>query len=127
MLAREDIEGFLDRLATEGDSWKEVESDLWVVRPGGEIEVDVVVSYAPPVVVLRVKVMQLPADVAAVAEWNANDLLHGSYGIQENAVVLTEALELGHLDFEEFVAAYESMTLSLSGHLRELANYKEGR
>jgi hypothetical protein len=134
VLAREDIEGFLDRLATEGDSWKEVESGLWVVRPGGEIEVDVVVSYAPPVVVLRVKVMQLPADVAAVAklsrqllEWNANDLLHGSYGIQDNSVVLTEALELGHLDFEEFVAAYESMTLSLSGHLRELANYKEGR
>ena len=46
MLAREDIEGFLDRLATEGDSWKEVESGLWVVRPGGEIEVDVVAEMA---------------------------------------------------------------------------------
>src|SRR5690606_30907152 len=99
-----------------------------------EIEVDVVVNYAPPVLVLRVKVMELPADESAVArlsrqllEWNANDLLHGSYGIQDSAIVLTEALELGHLDFEEFVAAYESMTLALSGHLRELAAYREGR
>jgi hypothetical protein len=134
VLAREEIEGFLDRLATEGTSWKEVEPGLWVVRPGGEIEVDVVVNYAPPVAVLRVKVMELPADEVALArlsrqllEWNANDLLHGSYGIQDNAVVLTEALELGHLDFEEFVAAYESMTLALAGHLRELAAYREGR
>ena len=72
MLNRDDIEGFLDRLTPEGASYEEIEQGLWVVRPGGN-------------------------------------------------------LELEHLDFEEFLAAYESMTLALASHLRELASYREGR
>ena len=42
-------------------------------------------------------------------------------------IVLTEALELSHLDYEEFLAAYESMTLALSSHLRELVTFREAR
>src|SRR5262249_17870139 len=61
MLTREDIEGFLDRLTAEGASYDEVEQGLWVVRPGGNLEIDVVVHYSPPVVLLRVKVMNVPA------------------------------------------------------------------
>jgi hypothetical protein len=78
--------------------------------------------------------MPLPADPSDQAalnrrllELNASDLLHGSYGIDQNNVVLTEALELAHLDFEEFLASYESMTLSLTSHLRELAAFREAR
>jgi hypothetical protein len=78
--------------------------------------------------------MPLPAPAAEQAalnrrllELNASDLLHGSYGIDQDNVVLTEALELAHLDFEEFLASYESMTLSLTSHLRELAAFREAR
>jgi hypothetical protein len=60
-------------------------------------------------------------------ELNASDLLHGSYGIQDDHIVLTEALELSALDFEEFLASYESMTLALASHLRELGSYREAR
>ena len=60
-------------------------------------------------------------------ELNASDLLHGSYGIQNENIVLTEALELSALDFEEFLASYESMTLALASHLRELGSYREAR
>jgi hypothetical protein len=134
VIPREEIQHFLDRLAKEGASWSEVEPDIWVLKPGDEIDFDIVVNYAPPVVVLRVKVMDLPKDSPELLElygrllkWNANDLLHGSYGIQGDAIVLTEALELSHLDYEEFLASYESITLSLSSHLRELAAYREGR
>ncbi len=134
MVTREEIEGFLDKLSSEGTSYTEVDKGMWVVRPGGEMDFDIVVHYEPPVVVLRVKVMPLPgesADLAALTrrllELNATDLLHGAYGIADDAIVLTEALELAHLDYEEFLAAFESMTLSLATHLRELAAYKEVR
>ena len=134
MLTREDIEGFLDRLSAEGTTYEEVETGLWVVHPSGQLEFDVVVHYSPPVVLLRVKVMSIPSDDGRCAdlnrrllELNANDLVHGAYGITQDAVVLTEALELQHLDYEEFLAAYESMTLALASHLRELASYREGR
>ena len=36
-----------------------------------------------------------------------------------------EALELSHLDYEEFLAAFESMNVSLASHLRELGSYRE--
>ena len=134
MVTREDIETFLDRLSSDGASHAELEPGLWIVRPGGAIDFDVVVTHNPPVVLLRIKVMPLPADAAELAalsrrllELNATDLLHGSYGIDREDVVLTEAMELAHLDFEEFLASYESMTLSLTSHLRELAAFREVR
>ena len=134
MLIRDDIEGFLNRLTAEGESYEEIEQGLWIVRPGGNLELDVVVHYSPPVVLLRVKVMTVPQDDGKCAdlnrrllELNANDLVHGAYGIAQDSIVLTEALELEHLDFEEFLAAYESMTLALASHLRELSSYREAR
>jgi hypothetical protein len=134
MVTREEAEGFLDRLSAEGAGYSEVEPGLWVVKPGGELDFDVVVNYSPPVLLLRVKVMTLPSDRDALAtlsrrllELNASDLIHGSYGIEEDSIVLTEALELSHLDFEEFLAAYESMLVALASHLRELGTYREAR
>jgi hypothetical protein len=134
MVTREDIETFLDRLTSEGSTYEEVEQGLWIVKPGGALDLDVVVHYSPPVVLLRMKVMDIPADNGKCAdlnrrllELNASDLVHGSYGIQQDAIVLTEALELAHLDYEEFLASYESMTLALASHLREFASYREAR
>ena len=134
MVTKEEIERFLDRLAVDGTSYSELQPGMWLVRPGGELDADVVVHYSPPVVLLRLKVMDLPSGEQArgtlsrrLLELNASELVHGSYGIEGNAVVLTEAMELSHLDFEEFLAAYESMTLALASHLRELAPYREAR
>ena len=136
MLSKENLEGFLDRLGQEGASYKEVEPGMWVVKPGGSLDFDVVVNHTPPVVVLRVKVMELPKEKSTLAdlsrrllELKASDLVHGSYGIEQNSnsIVLTEALELDHLDYEEFLAAYEGMTLALASHLREIGSYRGGR
>ena len=132
MLTKEDIERFLNRLSSEGPSYSEVEPGLWVVRPSGELDFSVVVHYSPPVVLLRVKVMNVPEKNGKGAELNrrllelnASDLMHGSYGISDGSIVLTEALELAHLDFEEFLSSYESITLALATHLRELTAYRE--
>ena len=134
MVSREQIESFLDRLTGTGDAatYSEIEDGLWVVKPGGKLDIDVVVHYSPPVLLIRVNVMDLPDDPSRCAplyprllQLNATDLVHGSYGITEEAVILTEALELSHLDYQEFLAAYESMTLALASHLREFSHYRE--
>ena len=132
MVNKEDVERFLDRLSAEGANISELEPGLWIVKPSGELDFSVVVHYSPPVVVLRVKVMTLPTDTVSLAtlsrrllELNATDLVHGSYGIEEDSIVMTEALELSHLDYEEFLAAFESITVALASHLRELGSYRE--
>ena len=134
MVTKEDIEGWLNRLSAEGVSYSEVEPGLWVIRPSGELDFSVVVHYSPPVVLLRVKVMTLPTHAGTLAtlsrrllELNATDLVHGSYGIEDESIVMTEALELSHLDYEEFLAAYESITVALASHLRELGSYREAQ
>jgi hypothetical protein len=132
MVTKEQLEGFLDRLGVDGATHSEIEPGLWVVKPGGSFDFDVVVHYSPPVVLLRVKVMTIPNADGRMAtltrrllELNASDLVHGSYGIQGDSIVLTEALELEHLDFEEFLSSYEGMTLALASHLRELGSFRE--
>jgi hypothetical protein len=59
-------------------------------------------------------------------EFNARELVHGSYGLEGNHVVLTDTLELEDLDFNEFEASFDSMTLALASHLTALAPYREG-
>lgn len=130
MLTRDDVQAWLDRLEAGGATIEELEGGLWKVRTSEEAEV--VVSYAPPVLILRVRVMELPAGeprrselYRQLLEYNARDLVHGSYGLEGNHVVLTDTLELENLDFSEFEASFDSLTLALATHLGALAPYRE--
>jgi hypothetical protein len=131
MITREDIQSFLDRLDAGALSVTEVEPNLWIAKTADDAEV--VVHYAPPVVILRVRVMELPESeprrgelFRQLLEYNARELVHGSYGLEGNHVVLTDTLELENLDFNEFEASFDSMTLALASHLATLAPYREG-
>jgi hypothetical protein len=130
MITREDIQSFLDRLDGGGLRAMEIEPNLWVTRTPDDAEV--VVHFAPPVVILRVRVMELPASeprrselFRQLLEYNARELVHGSYGLEGDHVVLTDTLELENLDFSEFEASFDSITLALASHLATLAPYRE--
>jgi len=131
MVTREDVQLWLDRLAGGELACREVEPGLWIVDlPEGA---EVVVSYAPPVVILRVRVMELPASeprrsdlFRQLLQYNARELVHGSYGLEGDHVVLTDTLELENLDYTEFQASFDSLALALASHLGTLATYREG-
>jgi len=131
MITREDIQGWLDRLEGGTATTEELEPNLWLVRTSEGAEV--VAHYAPPVVILRVRVMELPASeprrselFRQLLELNARELVHGSYGLEGDDIVLTDTLELENLDFSEFEASFDSITLALATHLGALAPYREG-
>jgi Tir chaperone family protein CesT len=130
MITREDIQSFLDRLDGGTLTVMEVEPNLWLARTTDEAEV--VVHYAPPVVILRVRVMELPAGeprrgelYRQLLEYNARELVHGSYGVEGDHVLLTDTLDLADLDYSEFEASFDSITLALASHLGALAPYRE--
>ncbi|MEZ4585939.1 MAG: hypothetical protein R2909_06015 [Gemmatimonadales bacterium] len=130
MVTKEDIQAFIDRLEGGSLESKEVEPGLWLVRAGSGAEI--VVSYSPPVVILRVRVMEPPTTAdkqtglfRELLKLNASDLVHGSYGLEGNHVVLTDALELESLDYSEFEASFDSLSLALSSHLGALAPFRE--
>lgn len=126
MINREDLESFFIRMSVEAE---EVDENMWVLH-GEDGSADVVVTYAPPVVLLRIKVLDLPQDTQDPAlaglfrkllELNASDLVHGSYGIEQGDVALSDALELESLDFQELRASYESVVFAASSHMPDLA------
>ncbi|HRP07986.1 MAG TPA: hypothetical protein PLL69_05805 [Gemmatimonadales bacterium] len=128
MTTREDVQAWLDRLELPVES---VADDIWLIRTDEGAEL--AVNFAPPVLVLRVKVMRQPSDSARAGElyrqlleYNARDLVHGSYGVEGDHVVLTDTLELTNLDFSEFEASVDSLTLALASHAGTLAPYGEG-
>jgi len=127
MMTREEVESYFLRM---GLDFEEVEEGFWVIRPNGEAT-PVVAIYSPPLLLLRIKVMNLPPDngdgrMAAfyrrLLELNAGDILHGSYGIEENEVVLSDALELDTMDFGELRSSFESMALAASTHRSQLVD-----
>jgi hypothetical protein len=130
MLTKDDVQSFIDRLDSGALEVTELSSGLWRVK--SQTGAEVVINYAPPVVLLRMRVMEPPAEdgkrtglFQKLLEFNASDLLHGSYGLEGQHVVLTDALELENLDFSEFEASFDSMTLALAQHLGALAPYRE--
>ena len=129
MVTREDVQSFIDRL-NSGALAEEINPGTWVIRtPEGA---KCVVQYTPPVVVMRVRVMEPPESpkraelYQRLLELNARDLVHGSYGLEGSHVVLTDTLELENLDFTEFQASYDSIMLALASHMGDLATYAKG-
>lgn len=126
MTTRDDLESYFIRMGVDAE---EVADGMWVI-PGPDGGAPVVVHHSPPMVVLRLKVMDLPDDLPderlaplyrKLLELNAADIVHGSYGIEEGDVVLSDALDLEALDFSELRNSYESLVLAASSHLPGLA------
>src|SRR5579859_4586623 len=88
----------------------------------------VAVLVDPPLVVLRVHIGDLasPGGPDATAEtalfrqlleFNARQLVHASYGLEDKHVVLSSALELENLDFNEIQATLDEIDVALAQHL----------
>jgi len=127
MISREDLESFLIR--TEMDH-REIGESMWLVDPVKDAEEDhpaVVVSLSPPLVIFRAGIGMVPeGDHArlqlfqALLELNASDLVHGAYGLEGDEVILVDALELQDLDYSEFLASLESLSLAVTSHVKQL-------
>ncbi len=126
MMTREDLESYLIRMGTE---WEEVEEGMFLLR-GTNGGPPVVANLSDPVLLLRLKVMDLPGDqdhtdlYRTLLELNATDVVHGAYGIEEGELILSDTLELETLDFEELQASVESLQYAAASHMeriRELA------
>ncbi len=127
MRTREDIESYLLRM---GAPYEEIADGMWLVHDESAKLDTIVIRASGPVIVFRAKVMSIPENrreelYRMLLELNAREMLHSAYGIEENAVVLTAALETENLDFNEFQAAIDDMTLALTNHIDRLAKFRK--
>jgi hypothetical protein len=119
MAKNEDIEGYLIRM---GVPYEEIGAGTWMIHDEYEQIDNIVVSLNEPVVYFRVKLMDIPEGCnreslyETLLTLNTTDMMHGAYGLEKNAVVATDTLQSENLDFNEFQASVDSLSLCISSH-----------
>lgn len=133
MVTREDLESFLIRMDV---GFEEIAEGMFLCE-GKDEGPSVVVHHSPPVLLVRMKVMNLPEGAngatdlfRTLLELNATDIVHGAYGIEDGELILSDTLELETLDFHELQASFESVQLAAAGHIESIRRlvpaHKEG-
>ena len=127
MRSREDIESYLARAEVQ---YEVVGDDgMWLVHDSSLGE-NIAIKAAGPLLLFRVKVLDLAgvSDRAALFEellkLNATDLVHGSYGISDDAIVLTCTLEIENLDYNELQAVLDDFSVALAKHYEPLTKFR---
>jgi hypothetical protein len=122
MEPRDNIEHYLIQMEYPFES---IGPHMWVIRNTA----NVVVTYDPPLVVFRMKLMEIPKErreefFKLLLELNATNIIHGAYGIEGNNVVLIDTLQSEHLDFNEFQASLEAMLLASTQDYQKLNDFR---
>jgi hypothetical protein len=122
----EDIESYLNHMEAQFEA---VGDGIWVVK---DIGPGLVLSIADSVLVFRMKVMDAGTVPAAqrerlfrkLLELNAEEMLHGAYGLEsDGSIVVTDALQLQNLDYNEFQATVDDIGMAVNNHYPELSSF----
>ena len=123
MATRDNIEHYLIQMEYPFES---VEAHMWIIRNSA----NVVVTYEPPLVVFRMKLMEIPKErreefFKLLLELNATNLIHGAYGIEGDNVVLIDTLQSEHLDFNEFQASLDALLMASTQDYQKLNAFRD--
>lgn len=125
MRTREDIEAYLIR---SGHPHKEVAQDTWLVSDPSDAADQIVVRVTEGLVIFRLKVLEMKKVRNEVRErffetllrLNADDMVHGAYGIADDDLVMIATLRIEHLDYEEFSGTLDDFSIALTNHYPQL-------
>jgi len=91
----------------------------------------IAVRVDPPVVVCRVHIGDVANGNAELfrrlLQYNARQLVHVSYGLDDHRIVLGTALELENLDYNELEATLDEIDVALAQQVPELAKLNSAK
>ena len=127
MRSNKDIEAYLLRMEKQ---WSEADASTYLIELSG---VPVALKCLPPLVVARVEIGEAPkqnreALFEHLLRLNATTLVHAAYGLDGGNIVLSAALEMENLDYNELEAVLAEFDLALGQQLpkiSELAGHKK--
>ncbi|MGF1469093.1 MAG: hypothetical protein ACFCGT_23455 [Sandaracinaceae bacterium] len=129
MRTREDIQAYLAR---SGHPHRELDDQTWLVSDPSETQDHVVVRLTSDLVLFRMKILEMESiDPARKAEFlekilhlNAEDMVHGAYGITDGDLVITATFRLENLDFSEFSSTLDDFSLAVTNHYPILRDFR---
>jgi hypothetical protein len=111
-------------------TYQQIEPNLWLLDDEKRSLRSVAVMLAPPLVIVRVEVMDAPQKnvlefYTRLLELNATDLIHGAYGLEKGKITLIDTLEYDTMDYGEFRATLDAFGLALTQHYPILSQFRE--
>lgn len=111
-------------------SYRELDTDMWLVEDEERGLEGVVVMYADPLVIIRVAVMKAPEEgrlelFTKLLELNARDVLHGAYALEDDEIVLVDTLEYETMDLGDLQAALDAVGMALAQHYPILSSFRK--
>jgi hypothetical protein len=127
MISKEKLEGYMLKLSL---NFEMISENTWLINDLDKGLENVVVLANDSVVVIRVKVMEVPAAnkeafFGELLRLNAVDMVHGAYALEENNVIIIDSLVSETLDLEEFQASIDAIGFALAQHYAVLAKYRK--
>jgi hypothetical protein len=110
-------------------SYQEIGKNMWLLNDSEQGFEEIVVMLNEPLVVFRSVVMDIPGEnrlelFTKLLELNADDLLHGAYGLEKDKIILIDTLEYDGMDANEFRATLDSFSMALIQHYPILSAYR---
>jgi hypothetical protein len=128
MRSEKDVEAYLLRLNRRFTAVDDQPGTFLVHTTNGMPAAAVRVD--PPIVVVRVHIGDVSKENAELyrrlLELNAKSLVHSSYGLEGERIILSSALELENLDFNELQAALDEIDVALTQQVPSLAALNKG-
>ena len=120
-----DVEAYLQAL---GKTWDKLDDNTYVVM-GAQSDTPIAVRIDERLLVARVLIGDAPTEDLAtqvavfklLLQYNASELVYASYGLEDNRIVLSAALELENLDLNELESVLNDIELAIARHVSNLA------
>jgi hypothetical protein len=111
-------------------SYQELKPNLWLIDDSEHNLEGTAITYVDPLVVFRVQVMNAPGHgreefYKKLLELNASEMINCAYGLEGEKVVITGSLEYENMDYNEFRAIVDAISLALIQHYPILSVYRE--
>ncbi|NNM68240.1 MAG: hypothetical protein HKM06_09540 [Spirochaetales bacterium] len=126
MTGKEKLESYFKEL---GVSFQAIDEKSWIVQDSDSGLQPTAVALVEPIVIVRLTVMPIPAKnreafFETILRMNANDLVHVSYALDGDALILCKSFLLETLDLEELQAAFDEIGLALIQHYSILSKFR---
>lgn len=105
-----------------------LDENTWTINDEFEGIENLVVFVEEPLVIFRLKLMELPSDkreafYEKLLRLNSESLVHGAYALEGNSVIIVGTLEGENLDFNEFQATIEAIYMGVTKDFKVLKEF----
>ncbi|MDH5681517.1 MAG: YbjN domain-containing protein [Spirochaetota bacterium] len=119
------IDDFLIELSM---SYETPAEGMWVIHDEFENIDNIVVSLEDPLVIFRIRLMEIPDSgkdefFEQLLRLNVTSLIHGAYALEDNHVVIVDTLQAENLDLNEFRASIEAIGMAIINDYKELSRF----